>query len=111
MVSIVNDQNCPVGTTLKLIDGKWKILIIYSLLDSQTPAVRFSALRRSIQGITEKMLTAQLRDLEAAKLINRHVYAEVPPHVEYSLTPLGRSMRPILQAMQQWGTTYNRNDS
>jgi len=111
MVSIINTQSCPVGTTLKLIDGKWKVLILYSLLNSEEQAVRFSVLRRSIQGITEKMLTAQLRELEASKLINRHVYAQVPPRVEYSLTPLGQSLSPILDAMQHWGNAYNQTNS
>ena len=94
---------CPVETTLMLIGSKWKVLILRDLMPGTK---RFGELRRSIGGVSQKVLTAQLRDMEACGLVNRRVYAEVPPRVEYSLTELGRSMRPILDAMWAWGEAY-----
>lgn len=91
---------CPVYTTLDAIGGRWKPLIIWYLL---TGTKRFSELKRSIQGVTQKMLTQQLRELEQAGLVRRTVYAEVPPRVEYSLTPMGCSLRHVLEAMSAWG--------
>lgn len=87
---------CPVETTLMLIGSKWKVLILRDLMPGTK---RFGELRRSV-------LTAQLRDMEACGLVDRRVYAEVPPRVEYSLTELGRSLRPILDAMWAWGEAY-----
>ena len=94
---------CPVETTLTLIGSKWKVLILRDLMPGTK---RFGELRRSIGGVSQKMLTAQLRDMEACGLVDRRVYAEVPPRVEYSLTELGRSLRPILDAMWAWGEAY-----
>ena len=94
---------CPVETTLMLIGSKWKVLILRDLMPGTK---RFGELRRSIGGVSQKVLTAQLRDMEACGLVDRRVYAEVPPRVEYSLTELGRSLRPILAAMWAWGAAY-----
>lgn len=94
---------CPVETTLMLIGDKWKVLILRDLMDGTK---RFGELKKSIDHVTQKVLTAQLRDMEACGLVDRRVYAEVPPRVEYSLTELGRSLRPILDAMWAWGEAY-----
>ena len=94
---------CPVETTLMLIGSKWKVLILRDLMPGTK---RFGELRRSIGSVSQKVLTAQLRDMEACGLVDRRVYAEVPPRVEYSLTELGRSLRPILDAMWVWGEAY-----
>lgn len=95
--------DCPVETTLTLIGDKWKVLILRDLL---TGTKRFGELKRSVSNVSQKVLTAQLRDLEESGLLTRKVYAEVPPRVEYSLTELGRSLRPILDAMSDWGENY-----
>lgn len=94
---------CPVETTLWLIGNKWKVLIIRDLL---TGTKRFGELKKSIGKVSQKVLTTQLRDMEEDGLISRKIYAEVPPRVEYSLTELGKSLQPILNAMLQWGTEY-----
>ena len=94
---------CPVETTLTLISDKWKVLILRDLL---TGTKRFGELKRSIGHVTQKVLTAQLRQMEQSGLVNRKVYAEVPPRVEYSLTELGYSLKPILDAMWTWGEEY-----
>lgn len=94
---------CPVETTLTLISDKWKVLILRDLL---TGTKRFGELRRSVGDVSQKSLTAQLRQMESSGLVNRKVYAEVPPRVEYSLTALGRSLEPILTAMKTWGENY-----
>ena len=94
---------CPVETTLTLIGDKWKVLILRDLMPGTK---RFGQLKKSIGSVSQKVLTAQLRDMEANGLVRRQVYAEVPPRVEYSLTDLGRSLKPILDAMQAWGTAY-----
>lgn len=94
---------CPVETTLMLIGSKWKVLILRDLMPGTK---RFGELRRSIGSVSQKVLTTQLRDMEACGLVDRRVYAEVPPRVEYSLTELGRSLRPILDAMWAWGEAY-----
>ena len=96
-------DNCPVEATLDLIGGKYKALILWHLSEN---TLRFSELRKSISGATAKMLTQQLRELEAQNLIHREVFPIIPPKVEYSLTELGRSLLPILVAMRDWGTTY-----
>lgn len=94
---------CPVETTLTLIGDKWKVLILRDLL---TGTKRFGELKKSIGKVSQKVLTAQLRDMEQSGLVNRKVYAEVPPRVEYSLTELGQSLNPILDAMRNWGEDY-----
>ena len=94
---------CPVETTLMLIGDKWKVLILRDLL---TGTKRFGELKKSLCGVSQKVLTAQLRDMEESGLVDRKVYAEVPPRVEYSLTELGLSLKPILNAMQNWGEEY-----
>lgn len=96
---------CPVETTLTLIGDKWKVLILRDLLPGTK---RFGELRRSVGGVSQKVLTAQLRAMEQSGLISRKVYAEVPPRVEYSLTALGQSLKPILDAMQNWGEEYQK---
>ena len=98
-------QNCPVEATLELIGGKYKALILWHLSEH---ALRFSQLRKLIHGVTPKMLTQQLRELETQNLIHREVYPEIPPKVEYSLTDTGRSLMPILVAMREWGVRYLR---
>ncbi|HIQ79948.1 MAG TPA: helix-turn-helix transcriptional regulator [Candidatus Scatavimonas merdigallinarum] len=94
---------CPVETTLALIGDKWKVLILRDLLPGTK---RFGELKKSIGSVSQKVLTAQLRDMEENGLISRKVYAEVPPKVEYTLTELGQSLKPILDAMQTWGEGY-----
>ena len=95
--------DCPVETTLMMISDKWKVLILRDLL---TGTKRFGELKKSIGGVTQKVLTAQLRQMEQSGLITRTVYAEVPPRVEYALTELGYSLRPVLDAMWNWGEAY-----
>ncbi len=94
---------CPVETTLTLIGDKWKVLILRDLLSGTK---RFGKLKKSIGEVSQKVLTAQLRDMEENGLVNRKVYAEVPPKVEYSLTDLGHSLKPILDALWNWGEEY-----
>ena len=98
--------DCPVEMTLQLIGDKWKVLIIRDLL---TGTKRFNELMRSVTGITQKVLTSHLRAMEAAGLVNRKVYPEVPPRVEYSLTETGFSLKPVLDSMVQWGMDYKRS--
>ena len=94
---------CPVETTLTLIGNKWKVLIIRDLLQGTK---RFGELKKSIGSVSQKVLTSQLHAMEEDGLIHREVYAEVPPRVEYSLTELGWSLKPILDAMVNWGNNY-----
>ena len=98
-------ENCPVAATLDMIGGKYKALIIWHLADKK---LRFSELRKVVKNATPKMLTQQLRELEAQELVHREVFPVVPPKVEYSLTELGRSLMPILVAMRDWGSSYLR---
>ena len=105
---MVQKENCPVAATLELIGGKYKALILWHLAEKK---LRFSELKKEIQGATPKMLTQQLRELEAHNLIHREVFAVVPPKVEYSLTELGRSLMPILVSMRDWGSSYLRKKS
>lgn len=97
---------CPVATTVQLIGNKWKILIIRNLLGKKQ---RFTDFVKTIPGISKKVLTDNLRALEEDGLIEREVFAEVPPRVEYSLTPLGQTLEPILTAMREWGDYYKQN--
>ena len=94
---------CPVATTLQLIGNKWKILILRNLM---VRPWRFNEMLRSIPGISQKVLTDNLRALESDGIITRTVYPEVPPRVEYTLSDLGESMRPIFQSMESWGLAY-----
>ncbi len=96
---------CPVETTLTLIGDKWKVLILRDLMSGTK---RFGELKKSIGSVSQKVLTAQLRDMEENGLVHREVYAEVPPRVEYSLTELGKSLKPILDSMQSWGEDYKK---
>ena len=96
---------CPVETTLTLIGDKWKVLILRDLLPGTK---RFGELKKSIGSVSQKVLTAQLRAMEENGLVHRKVYAEVPPRVEYSLTNLGQSLKPILDSMWAWGEGYQK---
>lgn len=95
-----------VEITLKLIGGKWKPLILYLLRDG---SLRYSALQKNIAGITQKMLTQQLRQLESDQLLTRQVYPVIPPHVEYKLTKKGLSLLPLLESMAIWGSKHQKN--
>lgn len=95
--------NCPAEVTLTVIGGRWKVLLLYHLFQG---VKRFSELQRAVVGITQKMLTQQLREMERDGLVHREVYPEVPPKVEYSLTPLGMTLEPVVGAMCQWGERY-----
>ncbi len=97
---------CPVATTVQLIGSKWKLLIMRNLLERPW---RFNELKKNLEGISQKVLTDSLRSMEDDGIITRTVYPEVPPHVEYALSETGESMRPILNAMYDWGTNYNKN--
>lgn len=99
-------EQCPVGATLEMIGGKYKALILWHL---SAKTLRFSELNKLITGATAKMLTQQLRELEAHALIHRKVFPVVPPKVEYSLTSLGKSLLPVLAAMRDWGAEYLRS--
>lgn len=96
---------CPVETTLMLISDRWKVLIIRDLLEGTK---RFGELKKSIGSVSQKVLTANLRSMEETGLLTRKVYAEVPPRVEYTLTETGYSLKPVLDAMGQWGMDYKR---
>lgn len=99
---------CPVETTLTLIGDKWKVLILRDLMPGTK---RFGELKKSIGSVSQKVLTSQLRSMEESGLVSRRVYAEVPPRVEYSLTELGRSLKPILDAMWSWGEGYRARNA
>jgi len=101
-----NLSDCPVEITLMLISDKWKVLIIRDLLSGTK---RFGQLKKSIGAISQKVLTSNLRAMEESGLISRKIYAEVPPRVEYSLTKIGWSIKPILDAMVDWGKNYKKN--
>ncbi len=94
---------CPVAVTVQLIGSKWKLLILRNLRERPW---RFNELKRSLEGISQKVLTDSLRSMEADGIITRTVYAEIPPKVEYSLSELGETMRPILDSMEKWGKEY-----
>ena len=101
-------QPCPVATTVQLIGSKWKLLIMRNLL---VRPWRFNELRKSLDGISQKVLTDSLRSMESDGIITRTVYPEVPPRVEYALSELGESMRPIIKVMERWGTEYLESKS
>lgn len=96
---------CPVATTVQIIGSKWKLLILRNLLERPW---RFNELKRDLEGISQKVLTDSLRSMEADGIIDRTVYAEVPPRVEYTLNELGETLRPILDAMAVWGADYRK---
>jgi DNA-binding HxlR family transcriptional regulator len=96
-------ESCPTQATIAAIGGRWKIIILWHLYGGK---LRFSELRRKVLGISQKMLTEQLRELERHGLVTRTVYAEVPPRVEYAATPLGESLRPVITAISDWGRTH-----
>ena len=96
---------CPVATTVQLIGSKWKLLILRNL---RMRPWRFNELRRDLEGVSQKVLTDSLRSMEEDGIITRTVYPEVPPRVEYALSDLGESMKPILDAMEQWGKEYKK---
>ena len=98
---------CPVATTVQIIGNKWKLLILRNLFSRPW---RFNELHKSLEGISQKVLTESLRSMEADGIIIRTVFAEVPPRVEYSLSELGETMRPILDAMEVWGNDYKQNN-
>ena len=99
---------CPVATTVQMIGSKWKLLIMRNLL---VRPWRFNELKKDLEGISQKVLTDSLRSMEADGIITRTVYPEVPPRVEYALSELGESMRPIMDAMEIWGTEYKKRNS
>ncbi len=107
MLTIEELPECPVATTVRLIGNKWKLLVIRNLIYNDKQ--RFTDFLKSIPAISKRVLTDNLRALEEDGLINRKVYAEVPPRVEYFLTPLGKSLKPILDAMSDWGEVYKSN--
>lgn len=97
--------DCPVATAVSLIGSKWKLLILRNLLARPW---RFNELQKSLEGISQKVLTDSLRSMEADGIVIRSVFAEVPPHVEYSLSDLGESLRPIIKSMEVWGMNYKQ---
>lgn len=97
------NSGCPVTTALAVIGGKWKVLILHRLREG---ALRFGQLQKSVTGVSQKMLSQELRSLEGDGLISRQVYAEVPPRVEYALTPLGESLEPVLRELGSWGLRF-----
>ncbi|MBB3591942.1 DNA-binding HxlR family transcriptional regulator [Rhizobium sp. BK529] len=100
---LTNFPGCPVEATLSYLDGKWKGVILFHLMDK---TLRFNELRRHLPAITQRMLTKQLRELEESGLISRTVYPVVPPRVEYALTPLGSTLKPVIRALAAWGDEF-----
>lgn len=103
-IKIIDEKNCPVRATMDIIGGKWKPMILYYIKNEGV--CRFGELRRYIPHITKKMLTQQLRELESDGIVNRKVYQQVPPRVDYSLTREGKTLEPILQSMADWGAAH-----
>jgi DNA-binding HxlR family transcriptional regulator len=107
--NLVFDENsCPVTATMQVLGGKWKSILINAIY--LTAPARFGELKRSVKGITQSMLTAQLRELEEDGIISRKIYAEIPPKVEYTLTEFGLSLSPVILAMAEWGKQYRLNN-
>ena len=111
MAGLNTDPNhtCPIEYTLDVIGGKWKLMILYYLMTEKVQ--RYGELKRSINGITHKMLSAQLKELEKAGIVDRKEYPQIPPKVEYSLTEKGATLLPILGVMQDWGTENMKHES
>lgn len=103
-VDVLREYSCPVEVTVRVIGGKWKIVILSHLIREEV--IRFGEMKRLIPEVTQQMLTKQLRELEANNIIHREAYPQVPPKVEYSLTPLGKSLVPIVKQMKAWGESY-----
>ena len=99
---------CPIDTTLKMLGCRWKVLIIKELLDGTK---RFGELKKSVTGITQKVLTSKLREMEELGLLERKIYPQIPPKVEYTLTDIGYSLRPVLESLKEWGKDYKRYKS
>ncbi len=98
-----NRENCPIDFTINLIGSKWSMWVLWTLQDGP---IRFSALKRNIPGITEKMLIQQLKKFEEFHIVNRKIYTQIPPKVEYELTEKGQSLRPIMQLIKEWGEKH-----
>jgi DNA-binding HxlR family transcriptional regulator len=101
---ILDENSCPVTATMVVLGGKWKAILINAIY--LTSPSRFGELKKTVKGITQSMLTAQLRELEEDGIIQRKIYAEIPPRVEYTLTPFGLTLKPVMQALALWGTEY-----
>lgn len=101
---VFDETSCPVTATMQVLGGKWKAILINAIY--HTSPARFGELKRSIKGITQSMLTQQLRELEEDGVISRKIYAEIPPRVEYTLTEFGLTLSPIMQSMAKWGEEY-----
>ena len=106
-VFVFDENTCPVTATMKVLGGKWKPILINAIYF--TAPARFGELKRSVKGITQSMLTQQLRELEEDGIISRKIYAEIPPRVEYALTEFGLTLSPVIQTMAQWGEEYKLN--
>lgn len=104
---IFDENNCPVTATMKVLGGKWKPILINAIYF--TSPARFGELKRSVKGITQSMLTQQLRELEDDGIISRKIYAEIPPRVEYTLTEFGLTLSPVIQTMAKWGEEFRLN--
>lgn len=103
-ILVFDEKSCPVTATMQVLGGKWKAILINAIY--LTSPARFGELKRSVKGITQSMLTQQLRELEDDGLISRKIYAEIPPRVEYTLTEFGLTLSPIMQSMAKWGEEY-----
>lgn len=101
---VFDEKSCPVTATMQVLGGKWKAILINAIY--QTSPARFGELKRSVKGITQSMLTQQLRELEEDGIISRKIYAEIPPKVEYTITEFGYTLGPIIQSMANWGVEY-----
>jgi DNA-binding HxlR family transcriptional regulator len=101
---VFDEKSCPVTATMQVLGGKWKAILINAIY--HTSPARFGELKRSVKGITQSMLTQQLRELEDDGVISRKIYAEIPPRVEYTLTEFGLTLSPIMQSMAKWGEEY-----
>ncbi len=106
-ILVFDENNCPVTATMKVLGGKWKPIVI-NCIYVESPA-RFGMLKRKLKGITQTMLTAQLRELEEDGIISRKIYAEIPPKVEYTLTELGKTLEPVIKSLAEWGVKHRLN--